>query len=231
MNTITVRSSWRRLAALLWLCLAIPAWANVPPPDALLESVSTEMIDALEAEREAVKDNPERLFTLVEEILVPHVDTETMARMVLGAHWRRASEEQRARFTEQFKTLMIRFYVSALLDDPSELDRLLEQKDRLIQILPTQHGEDERRARVRAEVRPPEGPVVPVSFSLYRREAGDPWQVYDVNVEGISIIINYRNSFGSQISREGLDALIQELTTRNQQLWEKAANGNGSAAE
>ena len=124
---------------------------------------------------------------------------------------------------DRFKTLLVRFYVSALLDDPEQLDRLLDKGDSLIAFQPAQVAEAGDRARVRAEVHPPDGGPVTVIFSLFRK--GSEWKIYDVNVEGISIVINYRGSFGSRINRIGLDALIEELAEHNKRLWEQAVNG------
>lgn len=201
--------------------------AAAAQPAVMLETLSDRMIETLQQERSSLDERPERLFQLVEDVLVPHVDVETMARMVLGAHWRRASAGQRERFTKEFKTLLVRFYVSALLDDPEQLNRLIDKGDALITFQPGQVDAKGERARVRAEVHPPNGPPVPVTFSLYRK--ADEWLVYDVNVDGISIVINYRSSFGSQISRNGLDSLISELAQRNATLWEKTINGGSTA--
>lgn len=206
--------------ALASLLLVLSAAARATAPDELLRSVTNEMFDRLQSQQELFTREPQRLFELVEEVLVPHVDTQVMSRMVLGVNWRRATPEQRARFAEEFKNLLIRFYVSALLNNPDQLHRLIQQGEKMITFLPGSEPQD-RRTRVRAEVHPPEGPTVPVSFSLYQND--DQWLVYDVNVDGVSIVINYRNSFASQISRNGLPALIDQLARRNEELWQKTA--------
>ncbi len=212
----------RLAATLLLFCFALPVSAAVPPQQ-MLRSVTEEMITKLQDEKQLLNEEPEQLFALVENVLVPHVDAEAMSRLVLGVNWRRATPEQRERFTEEFKTLLVRFYVSALLDNPDQINRLLEKGQDLITFLPGGEPQD-RRVQVRAEAHPPNGPSIPVTFSLY--EKGDQWLVYDVKVEGVSLVINYRNSFASQISRYGLSGLIERLEQRNEELWEKtAANG------
>ncbi len=204
-------------AALLALVFAMPAVAEVSPQE-MLRSVTEEMVTRLQNEKDALQERPERLFTLVEDTLVPHVDQEAMSRLVLGVAWRRATPEQRERFTEEFKTLLVRFYTSALLDDPDQIDRLLEKGRGLMTFQP---GGEARgnRIQVRAEAHPPEGPSVPVIFSLYQKN--DRWLVYDVKVEGVSIVVNYRNSFSSQVKQFGLAEVINRLAKRNQALWEK----------
>jgi phospholipid transport system substrate-binding protein len=207
----------------LWLAalLLTVATANAAQaPIAMLEQASERMIDALKSESQAFQAEPSRLFDLVERELLPYVDEEAMARMVLGAHWRKATPTQQRRFVEEFRTFLIRFYVSALLDDPDRIDQMLANSENLIRFIPTPGEDDGKRARVRAEVTPTSGPRIPVSFSLFRKD--DAWKVYDVNVDGISIVITYRNNFAQQIARMGLDGLIADMAQRNQRLWQEA---------
>lgn len=211
------------LLSLLLFTVAARAQANISP-EQMLESVTQEMITVLERERETVKAEPTKLFDLVEQVLLPHVDMEVMSRFVLGKHWRRASAEQRDRFTVEFKNLLIRFYVSAMLEDPGKIDELLVDTDNLITFLPSGADESTRKTTVRAEVHMPNGgPKVPLAFSLFRRDG--TWLLYDVNVDGISLVTNYRSSFSTEVSREGLDTLIDRLAERNRELLEKAKNG------
>lgn len=213
------------LAALLLFAVIARAEANVPKPELMLESVTNEMIDVLEREREILKQDPTKLFGLVEEVLLPHVDMEVMSRFVLGKHWRTANAAQRERFTEEFKNLLIRFYVSALVEDPNKIDELLANTDSLITYLPTNIEADARKTSVRAEVHMPNGgPKVPVVFSLFFKD--DQWLMYDVNVDGISLVTNYRSSFSTEVGREGLDTLIDRLAERNQELLKKAENAS-----
>lgn len=231
MNVTLRRSGFALwLASLLLFALAARAEANVPP-EQMLQSVTKEMISVLKRERDTVKKEPTRLFDLVEQVLLPHVDMDVMSRFVLGKHWRTATPEQRTRFTAEFKNLLIRFYVSAMLDDPNKIDELLadDPKD-LISFIPAKVDASTRKTLVRAEVHMPNGgPKVPVSFSLFRRDGGE-WLLYDVNVDGISLVTNYRSSFATEVSRQGLDALINQLAERNKELLEKAKNGKAATA-
>lgn len=216
-------NSFRALLSLASLTVAMTfftqlAAANVEEPRVMLESVSKELLVKLKSEQAQVNAKPQRMFDIVDQVLVPHVDLETMSRMVLGKHWRTATPEQRARFTAEFRTLMVRFYVSALLDDPKQIDTILAHSDTIITFLPVSGGTDPQKSTVRSEVHIPNGPVVPVVFNLHNK--GGEWRVFDVNVDGISLIINYRNSFSSQVAQSGLDALINDLSARNKTLLE-----------
>ncbi len=202
------------------------AAANADEPRTMLESVSKQLLVTLKSEQTQLHNEPQRLFTIVDEVLVPHVDLETMSRWVLGKHWRTATPEQRTRFTAEFRTLMVRFYVSALLDDPKQIDTILAHSETIITFLPSSDGTDAKRSTVRSEVHIPNGPVVPVVFNLHLKDGA--WRVFDVNVDGISLITNYRNSFAQQVAQSGLDALITDLTARNKALMEEAGKTKSS---
>ena len=192
------------------------AQASVQPHQ-MLEGVTQELFNVLKAEQAAIDAKHEHLFELVEQVLLPHVDLGVMSRYVLGKYWRSANKEQRERFSNEFKNLMVRFYVSALLEDPAELASLLENTDSLISYLPVETDENTKKTRVRAEVHLPNGgPRVPVSFSLFLKEG--KWMMYDVNVDGISLVSNYRSSFATEVKRDGLDPLIERIASRNQEL-------------
>jgi len=209
------------MASFLLLSLTARAEANVAP-DEMLQSLTKEIFTVLKRDQATIHKQPTYLFGLVEEVLLPHVDMEVMSRYVLGRYWRTASEDQRQRFIKEFKNMLVRFYVSALLDDPKQLDDLLANTDNLIHYKPVNLAPDTRKTTVRAEVYMPNGgPKVPVSFNLFRNAAGN-WMMYDVNVDGISLVTNYRSSFAMEVKRDGLDALIARLAERNQQLLEQA---------
>lgn len=219
------------LAALLLLAsLSGPASASIPP-QVMLESVTEEIITVLKREQEAIHREPTYLFDLVEQVLLPHVDMEVMSRYVLGKHWRTATADQRKRFSEEFKNLLVRFYVSALIDDTSKLDELLANTENLVNYLPVNVDDSTRKTTVRAEVNMPNGgPRVPVSFNLYLSAQGE-WLMYDVNVDGISLVTNYRSNFATDIKRDGLDVLIDRLAERNRELLEQARIKNGKKAD
>lgn len=228
-----MKTHFKRVAALFGLLTLSLAFftpvvaANVEEPRVLLEAVSKELLTTLKKEQTQLHAQPQRMFDIVDQVLVPHVDLETMSRLVLGKHWRSATPAQRERFIAEFRTLMVRFYVSALLDDPKQIDSILAKADTIITFLPVSGGDDPRKSIVRSEVHLPTGQVVPVVFNLHYRDG--VWRVFDVNVEGISLIINYRNSFSQQVVQSGLDSLINDLAARNKTLLEQS--GNGKAAK
>lgn len=197
-------------------------------PHQMLEEVTQELFDMLETEQANIDQKHERLYELVEQVLLPHVDLGVMSRYVLGKYWRGASKEQRQRFSSEFKILMVRFYVSALLDDPGQLKELLEDRNNLIRYLPVVTDESTRKTRVRAEVHLPNGgPRIPVSFNLFIKNG--KWMMYDVNVDGISLVSNYRSSFATEVRRDGLDTLIERLVVRNEELLQATRDKQAQA--
>jgi phospholipid transport system substrate-binding protein len=201
------------------LSFAPPGAHAAPAPHEVLTTATDDMFAVLHAHREQLRSRPQALYGLVEQVLSPHVDFPLIAQLVLGKHWRTADQEQRARFMTEFRTLLVRFYVGALLEEPRKLDELLDFSDTLIQFRPAETQGDARRALVRAEVHLPAGNIVPVSFNLHHK--GEAWKVYDVVVEGVSLVTNYRSSFASEVRQGGLDALIERLAARNRALLEQ----------
>jgi phospholipid transport system substrate-binding protein len=168
-------------------------------PSQLIGSVAEAMLQALEAHRGEYRKDPAKLDELVDEIMLPHFDTQYAARLVLGRHWTTASAEQRARFVDAFYHFMLRNYGSALADFTA--DRL--------KVLPYQGSPDASTATVRTQVRKNDGTVVAVNYSLHRTPEG--WKAWDVVIEGVSYVKSFREDFGSEIEQTGLDAVIRRL--------------------
>lgn len=219
-HTSAIDSSWRRIAAAFFalaLLLAAAgdarAQAAETPPDKLLESTLQDMLQALRDERATLKKEPDRIYGLVEEILVPKVDFVRASRWVLGRHWRAANDTQKRQFIKEFRTLLVRFYSSALVEYVNTHE--VPAAD-IMRFLPLRAASDERDVTVRSEVRQPNGSVIPVQYQMYRTKQG--WKVYDVSVEGISMVVSYRSTFATEISQGGIDGLIKSLQERNRAL-------------
>lgn len=205
------------IAAAMFMVLTVgtgaDAQGNTPSPAApqeLVEQTAKKMIDALKAEKATIDKEPQRLYELVNSIVLPHFDFEFMAKRVLGAHWRGASPDQRSHFTNEFRGLLVRTYANSLND----------YVDNSINYLPARTEEGSDRVTVRSEVARPGNQPLMVDYRLTR--AGEGWKVYDVTIDGVSLVTNYRSSFFSEIDRGGLDALIKKLEARNKQEVAKA---------
>ncbi len=174
-----------------------------PAPQQLIEQVSQQMLRDIDAHRAVLRTDPAKLRALVDKNLLPNFDTEYSARLVLGKHWRTATPEQRSRFVEAFIQSMMRKYGTALLDFTA--DRLT--------ILPFKGDPAATTATVRTEVKRDNGTPVPVNYSMRGTPQG--WKAWDVTIEGVSYVKNFRTDFGSEIDAKGLDAVINRLETEN----------------
>lgn len=176
----------------------------MPEPQALVKEASDNMLKALKDNEAELDQDPQKIFSLVQEILIPHFDFERMARLALGRSWRDASAEQQAKFVEEFRLLLVRTYATAMLEYTNEEIRFLPFRDDV----------EKGRVNVPMEVVQPNGPSIPMALSLYKNN-NDEWKVYDVRIEGISLVTNYRSSFNRDIRTSGMDALIENLSKRN----------------
>ena len=194
------------LAMLVYFSVNVSA-ANVSP-DQLVETTVNELIDELESRRAELEQDKGKLYGLVEEVVVPHFELNVIARLVLARHWRDASEAQRSEFARQFKNLLVRTYATALFEYTGK-EKMTVKPARIV--------EGERRTRVESQVTLPGGPPIPVNYSFLLTDAGE-WKIYDVDIEGISLVTNYRSSYGQFIREKGLDALIDELAAKTASL-------------
>jgi len=173
-----------------------------------LVSDTTKLIQKkIKEEDAAIKANPEHLYNLVDEIVLTHFDFRYMSSIVLGKNWRKASKDQKQRFTEQFGRLLVRTYSKALQDNA----------DQKINILPLRGKPDGKDLTVRTEVEQQAGFPIPIDYKMHFKD--DKWKVYDVLIDSISLVINYRTSFNQEIkaSPKGIDGLIASLENRNGQ--------------
>lgn len=194
------RAGWSWVTLLVAALLVIPAaGAAVQPPQQLIELTASRMLEKLKQEKATLKTHPERAYDLVNEIVVPHFDFELMAKRVLGKHWRDANQKQREEFVEAFKGVLVRTYAN----------RLTEYTDYKINYLQAPQERDPERALVRSEVALPGQMPVQIDYRLLLR--GENWKVYDVAIEGVSLVTNYRSSFNTEITQRGLDKLISRL--------------------
>ncbi len=182
-----------------------------PAPQELIETTARQLLDALSKDRDAVRQDPARAKALVDKYLLPHFDTEYSARLVLGVHWRSATPKQRQRFVDAFYQSMLSKYGSALADFTS--DKLA--------ILPFRGDLASGRATVRTEVTTTDGTKVPVFYTMRATPGG--WKAWDVTIEGISYVRNFREDIGAEVSSKGLEAVIARLEGENAARAAKAA--------
>jgi phospholipid transport system substrate-binding protein len=192
-----------RLPALAGLLLAAAfASASGPAPLDLIHAAVDQVLDELKA-RPELRDDGAGLRRLVEERVAPQFDFTALSRLALGKHWRAASPAQQARFTDEFHRLLVRTYSGYLGNYHGETIEYQAQPD----------SDEGRRAGVLTRIIAPGRSPVTVEYSLFA--GADGWKIYNVSVEGISLVTTYRSSFDEEIRRESLDGLIDTLAARN----------------
>ena len=181
---------------------AAPPPVPGPGPQQLVEQVSTDLLKAIDADRAVLAKDPAKLRAVVDRILLPTFDAEYSARLVLGKHWRTATPDQRQRFIDAFVDSMMRQYGAALLDLTSNR----------ITLLPFRGDPAATSATVRTEIKRDDGTPVPVNYSMRATPSG--WKAWDVTIEGVSYVKNFRTDFSAEIDAKGLDAVIQRLESQ-----------------
>ncbi|MDH5445110.1 MAG: ABC transporter substrate-binding protein [Gammaproteobacteria bacterium] len=204
------------LAALLY---STAGAANTPGPVDVLKTASDQMFKELNANRARLSNNPAEVQKVIEQILLPHIDIIVASKYVLGKHWRTANKDQKLKFIRQFRNLLLRFYSTALAE------YLGDQKGKkldpgMIKFKRLRASAEDKDVTVRSDVIPTKGEPIPVNYHMHLTKKG--WRVYDVSVEGISVITTYRTSFGSEIVANGLDSLIASLSDKNSKFMAQA---------
>lgn len=185
---------------------ALAGQANGEEARELIRTTSEQVITRVIQDRESLKNNPRELYHLINTTIVPHIDFRRMSRWVLGKNWRRASLHQQEQFMDEFRKLMIRTYSTALV----------KFSDEEIIFLPIKEPAANGRVTVRSEVRTPDGQRFKVDYRMHNKDKG--WKVYDISVDGVSLVSTYRSSFATEIRRVGLDGLLTNLVDKNQGL-------------
>lgn len=179
--------------------------AGVPEacgPADMLQGMTDRVLEEIRANPALLEDD-DRARELAEQLILPNIDFHVAAQWVLGKHWRSASASQRAAFVREFRAMLVNTYLRSLS----------RYRDNTIRILDARPGQPDGRAVVDAEVVQANGPLVKVLFRLHRKE--NDWLIYDIVVEGISMVATHRSGFSSEIREKGLDSLIAHLVVLN----------------
>lgn len=201
-----------RLAAATLSLAVVGAHAQAAKaPDALIKEVSSDVLDAVKADKTMQTGDVRKVTALVDQKVLPYVDFQRMTASAVGRYWRQATPEQQKRVQEEFKLLLVRTYSGALAQVSSEQS---------VELKPMRSQPDDNEVVVRTEIR---GKGDPIQLDYRLAKAGLSWKIYDVNVLGVWLVENYRNSFAQEIGANGIDGLIAKLAERN-----KAAAGGKS---
>lgn len=202
------------LLPLLVLLSLGTARAEVTAPDAAVKQTTEEMRALIAANHALYQADKGKFYAVVDEVLVPRFDVAQISKLVLGRNWKAASPEQRTRFTQAFKNSLIRNYADALLDNYDSVEA---------RFIPLRLAGGETDVTVKAELKRKVGRPISIGFSM--QLVGDEWKVYDVIIENLSLVTNFRSQFNEEIKKNGLESLIQRVESGEavKQTGEKAA--------
>jgi phospholipid transport system substrate-binding protein len=195
-------------ASLLAFSLAAPATAQ-DAPDVLVKSVTQEVLTIVRTDKDIQSGNTKKTIALVEEKVLPHFNFQRMTALAMGPNWRKASPEQQKQLVDQFRTLLVRTYSSALT----------QYRNQTIDFKPVRMQPADTEVMVRSEVKQSGAESIGIDYAMEKN--GGSWKVYDVTVAGVSLVTTYRDSFASEVRNAGVDGLIKTLADKNRQLETK----------
>jgi phospholipid transport system substrate-binding protein len=202
------------LVLLACLLSHAPVYAQQTPVE-VLQGMSDRVITIVDADPDILNDKA-RMRDMADEIVVPNVDFVLFSKWVLGKNWRKASPEQRDIFIAEFRELMINSYIGSITRD--------DYQNQTIRYKPPRKSNDPNKVVVEANVEQPNGPIVEVRFRMHLADSG--WMVYDVVIEGVSLVATHRSSFSNIIRDKGIDGLITMLEQQNKDKASTSASTN-----
>ena len=186
------------------------------PPDELARTTTQDVIAILKQDKDIQSGNMAKVYRLVEAKILPNFDFNRMTQLALGKHWPRATAKQKQALVTEFRNLLVRTYSTALT----------EFTNQTIEFKPLTIKPDDTDVTVHSEIRQPGGQPIPIDYSMYKTAFG--WKVYDVAIDGVSLVTNYRASFSNTIRQNGIDGLIKTLATQSARGSDKPAPRPGS---
>ena len=203
------------LAFLGAAALAFSAWAQQLAPNELVQKITDEILAAIKSDKQLAAGDKQKAMKLAEEKVLPYVDFEQATRLAVGRAWREATPEQKKRLVSEFRNMLVRTYSNAIST----------YEGQTLKVLPARGKQDPEETVVRTQFIRAGGQPLPIDFTMHK--AGETWKVYDITVEGVSLVLTYRSEFDAIVKQQGIDGLIKALATKNI----PAAAVGGSAAE
>jgi phospholipid transport system substrate-binding protein len=197
----------KRLLSILTLAATLAfggvASADDLAPDELIKNTANEVMAIIKADKDIQSGNQKKIYALVDAKVLPHFDFTRMTRLAVGRYWNQATPEQQQRLVKEFRDLLVRTYSVSLTN----------YKNQTLEFKPLRMNPGDTDVTVKSVVAQPGGQPIPIDYQLIKSPSG--WKVYDITVEGVSLVVNYRSSFAQEIQQGGVDKLIQTLAEKN----------------
>lgn len=204
----------RAFPALVCALVALFAAAALPqdtPPDVLVKTVTEDVIGLIKQDKDIRAGSQKKTIALVEQKVLPHFHFTRMTALAMGANWRKATPDQQQALVDQFRTLLVRTYSTALSG----------YRNQVIEFKPLRAQSGDTEVVVRSEVKQSGAEPVTIDYSMEKTPGG--WKVYDVAIGGISLVTTYRDTFTNEVRNVGVDGLIRALAEKNRQLGAKSS--------
>ncbi len=182
------------------------AAAELMPPDKLVKEVTLEVLEIVSKDREIQAGNVQKVIGLVEDKVLPHFSFESMTALAMGVSWRQTTAEQKQRLTQEFKTLLVRTYASAITT----------YRDEQFEFMPLRAKPTDTDVTVNVRVLKSGRQPIAIDYDMEKTPRG--WKCYNVYVGGVSLVLNYRTEFAAEVRKSGIDGLIGVLEKKNKQL-------------
>ena len=186
-----------------FLFLATPVFAQELGPEALVKKITTEVLEAIKSDKQLAAGDRQRAIKLAEEKILPHVDFEEATRLAVGRSWQQASPEQRKKLTAEFRNMLVRTYSSAIQPYGGQQ----------MKVMPVRMKPGDTEVTVQNQFIRAGGQPVKLDYSMRKTDNG--WKIYDIVVEGVSLVLTYRSEFDAVVKQEGVDGLIKRLAQKN----------------
>ena len=181
-----------------------PAAAQELSPEQLVQKITNDVLAAVKSDKQLAAGDKQKSMKLAEEKVLPYVDFEYATRLAVGRAWRQASPEQKQRLVSEFRNMLVRTYSNSIQ----------AYEGQTLKVLPSRGKSDSADdATVRTQFVRAGGQPLPIDFAMHK--AGNAWKVYDITVEGVSLVLTYRSEFDAIVKQQGLDGLIQALSQKN----------------
>jgi phospholipid transport system substrate-binding protein len=205
------------------LLLTLICWGFVPlalaqelAPEQLVQKVTDEVLAAIKADKQLAAGDKQKAVKLAEEKVLPYIDFEEATRLAVGRAWAKATPEQKKRLVSEFRSMLVRTYSNALTG----------YEGQTLKVLPSRGKQDPQDTTVRTQYLRQGAPPLPIDFQMHK--AGNTWKVYDITVEGVSLVLTYRSEFDAVVKQEGIDGLVKRLVQKNTPAAIGGTSGGGA---
>jgi phospholipid transport system substrate-binding protein len=194
-----------RISALCISGFTAAALAQALGPEQLVQKVTEEVMASIKSDKQLAAGDKQKAMKLAEEKVLPYIDFEEATRLAVGRAWSQATPEQKKKLVSEFRNMLVRTYSNAIE----------AYQGQTLKVMPSRGGKQDAKdeATVRTQFTRAGGKPLPIEFQM--RKVGDNWKVYDIAVEGISLVLTYRSEFDSVVKQDGIDGLIKRLTEKN----------------